>query len=105
MTRKSTPGRLARVLPVSARMRSVGAPTVQCHRQRADVPTDRPQEADLPGSLIQVIEQPRRQQREQRGPARVYQRAELPGLEVDITGKVLEPLCAEASLVLCPPHL
>lgn len=78
---------------------------VQCRRQRADSPADRPQDADLPGSVIQVIKQPGRQQWQQRGSARMHQRAELARLEVDITGKVFEPLGAETSLVLRLPHL
>jgi hypothetical protein len=36
---------------------------MQRHRQRADAPADLPQDADLPGSLIQEIKQPGRQQR------------------------------------------
>ena len=94
-----------RALPVSVRRRHGSAPVVQCRRQRADSPADLPQDANLPGSLIQVIKQPGRQQRKQRGSARMHQRAKLAGLEVDITGKVLEPLGGQTSLVLRLPHL
>jgi hypothetical protein len=59
-----------------------------------------PDDDDLLGSTLELIEQPRRKRREQRRAARMQQHGELAGLEGNVARKILKPLAAETSLAL-----
>jgi hypothetical protein len=63
-----------------------------------------PEDDDLLGSTLELIEQPRWQQREQRRAARMQQHGELTGFESNVARKVLKPLAAETSLALRESH-
>ena len=78
--------------------------TVERLGYRSETAANLPQDSDFPGGALELIEQPGRKQRKQRGSACVQQHAELARLEVDIAGNVGEPLLAKTSLALHGLH-